>query len=159
MTRSFILAAALSVAVHAAAWGQTGCEDMRQLRIDKIWEKANAAFDAGTTAADETYREEFEAAGAVYAEALASAEAAYDGFLYWAVKGAEPLDRSAVADPLADAAARRAHDRNAAHRAWASSVSDMMSRWSASMEEAETRRSVFIRTNVRLIEELLADCR
>ena len=63
------------------------------------------------TEADETYRKEFQAASAIYAEALASAEAAYDGSLYWALKSAEQLGHSAVADPVAAAAARRAHDR------------------------------------------------
>ena len=159
MIRSFILAAALSAAAHAAAWGQTGCNDARKLRMDKMWEQATASFDAGAAKADETYRQEFRAANAVHAEALASAEAAYDGSLYWAIKSAEQLDHSSIADPIADAAARRARDRNAAHREWASSVSDTMSRWSASMEDAENRRSDFIGENVLLIEEQLSDCR
>ena len=159
MTRSLILATALSVAVSATASRQTSCDDMRQLRLDMTWEQANAAFNASTTKADEAYREEFRTANAAYAKALASVEAAYDGSLYWIFRNAEQLDHSAIADPIAAAAAKRAHDRNAAHREWASSVSEMMFRWSTSMEEAETRRSVFIGANVLLIEKELSDCR
>ena len=159
MIRSFILAAVLSAAMSATAWGQTSCKDMWQLRMDTTWEQANAAFDAATTEADDTYREELQTASAVYAQALASAEAAYEGSLYWAAKSAEPINLSSIAEPMAAAAAKRTHDRNAAHREWASSVSNVMSRWSASMEKAETRRSVFIGTNVPLIEEQLSDCR
>ena len=159
MTRSFILATALSVAASATAWGQTGCEDLRQLRLDKAWEQASAAFDASAAKADEAYREAFEAANASYAQALASVEAAYDGTLYWTFRSDRPADRSAIAEPIAAAAARRAHDRNAAHREWASSMSDMVFRWSASIEEAEARRAAFIRTNVLRIEEQFPDCR
>ena len=158
MTRSFILAAVLSAMVTAAAWGQT-CDEIQQLRMDKLWEQANTAFDAGKAGADQTYREEFQAAHTAYEQALGDAEAAYDGSLYWAVRSAEELGHSAIAAPIADAVAKRAEDRNEAHREWASSVSDMMSRWSASMEKAEIVRSVFVGRNVVLIEEQFSDCR
>jgi len=159
MIRCFTLAAILSAAASAAAWGQAGCDDMRKQRMDAMWEQAAAAFDAGVRRADETYREEFQTANDVYAEALARVDAAYEGTLYWAVRSAKQLDHSSTSDPIADAAVRRAYDRNAAHREWASSVSDTMSRWSASMEQAETRRSAFIEANVLLIEKQLSDCR
>ena len=159
MIRSFILAALLSAAASASAWGQAGCDDIQELGMDKVQERANAVFDAGKTAADEAYREEFQAASAVYADDLASSEAAYDGSLYWAFRSAEQLNHSAVAEPVAAAAAKRAHDRNAAHREWAASVSDMVTRWSASMEDAEARRSAFLREKVPLIEEQFSHCR
>ncbi|MDE0410550.1 MAG: hypothetical protein OXN81_22115 [Alphaproteobacteria bacterium] len=159
MIRSFILAAALSAAVTATAWGQAGCEDIRKLRMEKVWKQANTAFDADAAEADEAYRQAFRTANAIHADALASAEAAYDGSLYWAFRSAEQLDHSAIADPVVDAAERRAHDRNAAHREWASSVSDTLSRWSASMEEAETRRSALVGENALRIEKQLSDCR
>lgn len=159
MTRSFILAAVLLTAATATAWGQSTCDDMRQLRLDRMWEQANAAFDAGKTAADEIYREEFQTANTAYAQALASAEAAYNGSLYWAVKSAEELGHPAIAAPIADAGAQRAEDRNAAHREWTSSVSDAMSRWTASMEKAEIVRSVFVGENVLIIEEQFSECR
>ena len=160
MTRSFILAAALSGAVSAAASGQTSCDEMRQLRMDMVWEEADAAFNASTRKAKEAHREEFQTATANYAQALASVEAGYDGSLYWVFRftNAEQLDHSATADPVTAAAAKRAHDRNAAHREWASTVSEIMSRWSASMEEAEIRRSAFIGENALLIENQLSDC-
>ena len=159
MIRSFFLAAALSAAISAAGWGRTGCDDTRQLRVDKMREKANAAFDASAAAANAAYRETFQAAGATYAQALANVEAAYDGSLYWVFKSAEQLDQSAGAGAIADAAARRAHDRSEAHREWASSVSDMISEWSVAMEEAETRRSALVGANAVLVEERLANCR
>ena len=157
MTRSLILATVLSAALSAAAWGQTICDDIRQLSMGPVWEEASAAFDAGKAKADEDYREEFQTAGVIYDQALARAEAAYDGALHWIFKNADPLDHSAIAYPIADAVAKRAHDRNAAHREWASSVSNMMLRWSASMEEAETDRSVFLGENVLLVEKQLSD--
>ena len=157
--RSFILAAVLSCAASAAAWGQAGCDDMQQLHIDKLWEKANAAFDAGKTEADDAYRQAFQAASAAYAEALASAEAAYDGSLYWVFASAEQLDHSAIAGPIAGAPAKRAHDANQAHRKWASSLSGVISRRSASMEEAETRGSVIIGADVPIVEEQHSDRR
>ncbi len=158
MIRPLVLAAALSAAATMSAWAQAGCEDMRKIRMDEMWEQANAAFDAGATSADETYREEFQAANDAYAQALAGAEAAYEGSLYWAANSAEQLGHSSVADPIADAAARRAQDRNAAHREWASAVSDIMSVWNASMEETEARRAAFIGSNAVLIEEQFSDC-
>ncbi|MYE03247.1 MAG: hypothetical protein F4Y03_18625 [Alphaproteobacteria bacterium] len=159
MTRSFILAAALLAAMTATAWGQAGCEDMRKLRMDKVWEQANAAFNADAAEADEAYKQEFRMANALHADALASAEAAYDGSLYWTFKSAEQLNHSSIAEPIADAAERRAHDRNAAHREWTSSLSDTLSRWSVSMEEAEIRRSALVGENAALIEKQLSDCR
>ena len=159
MTRLFILAAVLSTAVSATAWGQASCDDMQRLRVNMIQEQANAAFDASAAEADETYREEFQAANAAYAQALANVEAAYDGSLYWVFKSAEALNEFASVGPIADAAAKRTRDRNAAHREWASTVSDMMSRWSASIEDAEARRSAFVGANVVLIEKQLSDCR
>ena len=158
MTRSLVLATVLSTAVAAAAWGQT-CDDIQQTRMDMMWEQANAAFDAGKSTADETYKEEFQTANAIYTQALADAEAAYGGSLYWAVKSAEELGHSAIADPITDAIAKRAEDRNVAHREWVSSVSDMMSGWRDSMEKAEIDRSAFIRKNIRIIEEQISDCR
>ena len=159
MTRSFFLAAALSAAMSATAWGQTGCDDARQPRTNSMQEQANAAFDASAAAADAAYREAFQAANAAYAQALANVEAAYDGSLYWVFKSAEQLDHFAVAEPVADAAARRAHDRSEAHREWASSVSDMISEWSVAMEEAEARRSALVGANAALVAERLANCR
>ena len=157
MTRTLILAAVLSAAAAATAWGQT-CDEVQQLRMDKLWEEANAAFHTGKAMADDAYKEEFQRANATYEQALTNAEVAYDGSLYWAVRSAEELGHSAIAAPIADAVAQRAQDRNAAHRDWASSVSDMMSRWSASMETVEIGRSVFVGTNILLIEEQFSDC-
>lgn len=159
MTRLFILAAALSAAVSSAAWGQTGCDDTQKLRIDEARGQANAAFEASATEADNAYRKEFQTANATYAEALANVEAAYEGSLYWVFRNERQPDRSTIAGPVAAAVAKRAHDRNAAHREWASSVSDMMFRWADSMEEAETRRSISIGAKARLIEKQLSDCR
>lgn len=158
MTRLFVLATVLSAAVAATAWGQT-CNDIQQSRMDTMWEQANAMFDAGKANADHAYKEGFGTVNAIYARALADAEAAYGGSLYWAVKSAEELGLSAIVDPIADAVARRAEDRNEAHREWVSSVSDMMSGWMDSMEKAEIDRSAFLRKRIRIIEEQISDCR
>ena len=158
MTRPLILAAILLAATTVTAWGQSNCEEVYQLRTDRLWWQANAAFEAGKQAADETYREELRTANSSYDWALARAEAAYDG-LYWALKDAEYRDGSAVGALIADALAERALRRNAAHREWASSMSDMMSRWSDSMENAEIGRSDFMRENVLLIERQFLECR
>ena len=158
MIRSLILATVLSAAVAATAWGQTTCDEIRQHLMDMVWDRANAGFDASKTKADEAYRQDFQTASATYAQALASAEAAHDG-LYWALKNAEQRDRSPVSAQIADAVAERAQDRNAAHREWASSVSDIMSRWNDSMEKAEFNRSAFVGEKIPLLEKQLSDCR
>ena len=158
MTRPLILAAVLLAATTATTWGQSDCDEVRQLRTDTLWWQANAAFEAGKRAADETYREEFRTANSSYDRALARAEAAYDG-LYWALRDAEHRDGSAVGALIADALAERAERRNAAYRKRASSMSDMMSRWSDSMENAEIGRSVFMQENVLLIERQFSECR
>lgn len=158
MIRALILAAVLWAAVAATAGGQT-CDKIQQLRMDEMWEQANAAFDAGRAMADDAYKEEFQTANAAYEQALADAEAAYDGSLYWAVRSAEQLGHSAIAAPIADAVAKRAQDRSEAHRQWASSVSDMVSRWNASMEKAEFGFSRFVGENVLLIEKRSSGCR
>ena len=158
MARPLILAAILLAATTATAWGQSNCEEMRQDRMDTLWWQANAAFEAGRQAADETYREEFQTANSRYDRDLARAEATYDG-LYWALKDAEHRDGSAVGALIADALAERAQRRNAAHRKWATSMSDAMSRWSDSMEHSEIGRSVLMRENLLLIEGQFSECR
>ena len=157
MTRTLVLATVLLAAVTATASAQT-CNELRQLRMDKLWEQANAAFDAGKAAADETYEEELQSANTIYADALARAEAAYDGSLYWAVNGTEERGHSAIAAPITSAVTRRAEVRNTAHREWASSVSDITSRWIASMEQAEINRSASVGKEIQLIEQQTADC-
>ena len=148
----------LFATVTVTARGQTTCDDIWQNRIDMVWGQADAAFHAGKTAADEVYRQEFQAANATYEQALARADAAFDG-LYWALMDARYRDQSPVAAPIADAVTERAHDRNMAHRAWVSSVSDMITRWSESIEKAELVRSVFVGEKVLLVEQQLSDCR